>query len=73
MQGSYGPAILHVQSGMKILSQVQYNAITESHEHDVLGASEIPYVSMDVLERLFVGLDLQVTQVRRQYCAWYLF
>jgi hypothetical protein len=73
MQGSYGPAILHVQSGMKILSEVKYNAITGHHEHNVLGASGMPYVSMDVLERLFVGLDLQVTQVRRQFCACYVF
>lgn len=73
MQGSYGPAIVLVQSGLKILYEVQYNEETRRYEHDVLGASEIPYVSLEVLQDLFMRLDLQVTQVRLLYCARYVF
>jgi hypothetical protein len=64
MQSSYGSAITHVQSGMKILCEVYYNEKTGRHQHNVLGASEIPYVPMKMLEEMFMRLDLQVTQVR---------
>jgi hypothetical protein len=64
MQSSYGSAITHVQSGMKILCDIKYNEVTRRHHHDVLKASEIPYVSIEMLEQMFMYLDLQVTQVR---------
>jgi hypothetical protein len=48
---------------MKILSEVKYNAETCFHEHDVLVASAIPFASMEMLEEMFLHLDLQVTQV----------
>ncbi|RDW65135.1 hypothetical protein BP6252_10786 [Coleophoma cylindrospora] len=63
MQGRYGPAIVHVQSGMKILCEVKYDEKTRRHEHNALGVSNIPYVSMEFLEELFMRLDLQVTQM----------
>ncbi|KAH8797619.1 hypothetical protein F5884DRAFT_687858 [Xylogone sp. PMI_703] len=63
MQGSYGSAIAHVQSGMKIMCEVKYNEKTRRYQHNVLRVSEIPYVSIEVLEQLFVRLDLQVTQM----------
>jgi hypothetical protein len=62
MQSSYGPAITHVQSGMKILCEVQYSG--QQPQHSVLEASAVPYVPMPMLEELFMRLDLQVTQVR---------
>jgi hypothetical protein len=64
MQSSYGSAITHIQSGMKILCEVKYNEETRRHQHNVLGASEIPYLSIMMLQEMFVHLDLQVTQVR---------
>lgn len=63
MRSSYGSAITHVQSGMKILSEVRYNEKTHCHEHDVLVASKLPYVSIKALEEMFMRLDRQVTQV----------
>jgi bifunctional DNase/RNase len=48
---------------MKILSEVKYNGKTRRYQHDVLRAPEIPYVSMKVLEEMFMRLDHQVTQV----------
>lgn len=62
MQSSYGPAITHVQSGMKILCEVQYDG--QQPRHSILEASAVPYVPITVLEELFMRLDLQVTQVR---------
>jgi hypothetical protein len=73
MQSSYGSAITHVQSGMKILCEVEYNEETRRHQHDVLRASGIPYVPIEMLEEMFVRLDLQVTQVSLPDCAGYLF
>jgi hypothetical protein len=73
MQNSYGSAITHVQSGMKVLCEVKYNKNTRRYQHDVLGASEIPYVSIEMLEEMFMRLDLQATQVRLPDCADYVF
>ncbi|KAE9374871.1 hypothetical protein N431DRAFT_336663 [Stipitochalara longipes BDJ] len=63
MQGSYGSAITHAQSGMKILCEVKYNEETCRHQHDVLEVSEVPYISIEMLQEMFVRLDLQVTQM----------
>jgi hypothetical protein len=57
---------------MKILSEVKYNEETRRRQHHVLGASEIPYASIEMLEEMFVHLDLRVTQVRLPYCADYV-
>jgi hypothetical protein len=62
MQSNYGSAIKHVQSGMKILSEVQYNE--QQPYHSVLEAAAVPYIPMEVLEELFMRLDLQVTQLK---------
>jgi hypothetical protein len=48
---------------MQILCEIKYNERTRRHQHDVLGASETPYVSIEMLEEMFLRLDLQVTQV----------
>jgi len=58
---------------MKILCEVKYNEETRRHQHDVLRASEIPYVSIEMLKEIFVRLDLQVTQVSLPDCADYVF
>jgi hypothetical protein len=63
MQNRYGAAITHVQSGMKILSEVQYNASTGLHQHGALSVSQIPHISIKVLEELFMRLDQQVFKV----------
>ena len=60
MQSNYGSAISHIQSGLKIL--VQFARKQQSHL--ILQSSEVPYVSMEMLEEIFMRLDLQVSQVR---------
>lgn len=67
MQSSYGSAITHVQSGMKILSEVKYNDKMRRYQHHVLEASEIPYASIELMGEIFVRLDHQVTQVSPQF------
>lgn len=62
MQSSYGSAIKHVQSGMKILSEIQYNG--QQPHHSVLKATAVPYVPMSVLDEVFMRLDLQMTQLK---------
>ncbi|KAM0256034.1 hypothetical protein ACHAQJ_005233 [Trichoderma viride] len=51
MQSSYGSAIAHVQSGMKILCEIKYNKETRRYQHDVLRASEIPGQKWEKWER----------------------
>lgn len=63
MRSSYGSAITHVQSGMKILSEVKYDEKTRCYQHDVLVASKLPYVSIEVLKEMFMRVDHRVTQV----------
>lgn len=72
MQSSYGSAITHVQSGMKILSEIKYHEETRRRQHPVLRASDIPYASIEMLEEMFVQLDLRATQVSLQMCADYV-
>jgi hypothetical protein len=62
MQGNYGPGITHFQSGMKILGEVEHQG--QHLSHSVLEASPVPYVPIEMLEALFMRLDLQVNQVR---------
>jgi hypothetical protein len=64
MQRSYGSAITHVQSAMKIMCEVYYNEKTRRHQHHVLRVAELPYVPIEGFEDIFMRLDLQVTQVR---------
>jgi hypothetical protein len=63
MQGTYGSAIAHLQSGSKIICEVQYDEERKSYHHGSLRSSPIPYVPMDSLEELVIRLDLQMTQV----------
>ncbi|OBT57596.1 hypothetical protein VE04_01457 [Pseudogymnoascus sp. 24MN13] len=63
MQSRYGSAITHVQSGIKIICEVKYDEETRQHQHDSLKASKIPYISIGMLEEMFVHLDLQVSQM----------
>lgn len=64
MQGSYAQAITHIQSGCKILCEMEYNEQTKEHHHSVLVASKFPYVPILKLEELFLRLDLSVVEVR---------
>jgi hypothetical protein len=63
MQGAYGPAIAHLQSGSKILCEIQYDEERRTYHHGSLMSSPIPYVPMQSLEELLIRLDLQMTQV----------
>jgi hypothetical protein len=68
MQSNYGSAITHVQSGMKILSEVRYNQKTRRYQHDVLVLPEIPFASIEMLQDIFVNLDLQAIHVSPPDC-----
>ncbi|KAE9371928.1 hypothetical protein N431DRAFT_492197 [Stipitochalara longipes BDJ] len=61
MQSSYGPAITHIQCGLKILCEAQSN--TQKSRGSVLTTSVVPYVPMETLEELFMRLELQVRQM----------
>lgn len=63
MQGNYGSVIVHIQSGMKILSEVKYNESNTRHEHRLLGDAVASYLPMTVLEEIFARIDLRATQV----------
>lgn len=64
MQRSYGPAITHVQNGLKILCEITDSEKSPGSHHNVLRGPKIPYVSKDDLEQIFMRLDLRATQVR---------
>jgi hypothetical protein len=72
MQSSYGSAILHVQSGMKVLYELKSKKEAHRYRYDVLGTSKT-YASIEVLEDMFVRLDLRATQVRLPNRADYVF
>ncbi|KAE8447220.1 hypothetical protein EG329_011051 [Mollisiaceae sp. DMI_Dod_QoI] len=63
MQGSYGPAIAHIRSGSKILSEMQYDDMNGKYSHKDLEVSNNPYVPRAVLEDLFIRLEFQVFQM----------
>jgi hypothetical protein len=73
MQSSYGSAITHIQSGIKILCEVKYNKDSRRYQHDVFKASRIPYASIEMLEEMFVRLDHQIIQVSLLDRAYYGF
>jgi hypothetical protein len=62
MQSAYGPAVIHLQSGLKILCEAQQHM--QGHSTSILTTSAVPYVPIEMLEEMFMRLDLQVTQVR---------
>ncbi|KFY11794.1 hypothetical protein V492_04257 [Pseudogymnoascus sp. VKM F-4246] len=66
MQSRYGSAITHVQSGVKILCEVKFDEETRRHQHHALKASKIPYISIEMLEEMFLRLDFQVSQMVRE-------
>jgi hypothetical protein len=63
MHGSYGPAIAHIQSGCKILGELENDKNAKQYRHDILGASKAPYVPLEDLQSLFLRLDLSVMEV----------
>lgn len=63
MQGSYGPAIAHIRSGSKILTEMQYDDVNQRYSHDVLEVPKSPYVPTSAMEDLFLRLDFSVSQV----------
>jgi hypothetical protein len=64
MQGRYGPAIAHVQSGIKILDEIEYDEKSDSHQHVTLRYAAMPHVPMPILLEIFMRLDYQITDVR---------
>jgi hypothetical protein len=62
MQSAYGPAVAHLQSGLKILCEAQPKI--QDHPPLSLTVSAVPYAPIEMLEEIFMRLDLQVTQVR---------
>lgn len=68
MQASYGPAFAHIQSGIKILGEIQYDESTDMHRHATLRCASIPLVPMSVLLDIFLRADYQITDVRATLC-----
>lgn len=62
MQGNYAQAIAHIQSGCKILYEMEYNEQTRERHHDVLVSAKFPYVPVKALEELFMRLDFSVVE-----------
>jgi hypothetical protein len=67
MQGHFAQAIAHIQSGCKILCEMEYDEQTREHHHDVLVSSKFPYVPIQTLEELFLRLDFSVVEVSYAY------
>ncbi|KAH8678856.1 hypothetical protein BGZ60DRAFT_468234 [Tricladium varicosporioides] len=63
IQANFGQAMAHIQSGSKILCEIKYNEQTRQNEHDVLTASSLPYVPMDILLEIYLRLDFQLGQM----------
>jgi hypothetical protein len=63
MYGSYGPAIAHLQSGNKIICEINFDVRSRTHRHDTLRTSHAPYVPMETLEQLFLSTSLHIFQV----------
>ena len=63
MQGCYGSAITHIDSGSKLLLEIQTDAGAKRPKYDLLKSSAISYAPIDVLEGLFMRLKLQVIEV----------
>ncbi|PMD29888.1 hypothetical protein L207DRAFT_503376 [Hyaloscypha variabilis F] len=61
MQSAYGPAVAHLQSGLKILCEAQPKI--QDHPPLSLTVSAVPYAPIEMLEEIFMRLDLQVTQM----------
>lgn len=62
LRGHHGSAVSHVTSGVKILSEVEFNDDGEQH-HGVLTTSSHPFVDFQELEILFNRLDAQTAQM----------
>ena len=62
LRGHHGSALSHIQSGVKILSEVAINDHGEQN-HGVLMTSPHPFVHFWQLEILFNRLDAQTSQV----------
>jgi hypothetical protein len=63
MYGSYGPAIAHLQSGNKIICEINFDVRSRTHRHAALRTSPAPYVPMETLEQLFLSTSLHISQV----------
>lgn len=62
LRGHHGSALSHVNSGVKILSEVEFNDDGGQH-HGVLTTSPHPFVDFRELEILFNRLDAQAAQM----------
>ena len=63
MRAHHGLALSHIQSGVKILSEVEFNSDGDQF-HSVLTTSRHPFVDFQELEIKFNRLDSQAAQVR---------
>jgi hypothetical protein len=67
MQGNHASAGVHIRSGARLLRETLYDQQNGAFQHQVLGSkSHIDsYAPLEVLARLFVGLDPELRTVRR--------
>jgi hypothetical protein len=71
MQGHHASAGFHIRSGAKLLRETLYDQRNGVLQHQVLGSkSHIDsYAPLEVLTRIFAGLDSQLTIVRGFSCV----
>lgn len=63
MQGCYGSAVAHINSGSNLLRELQTNARAGCPKNAFLKSSEISYAPVEALEGLLMRLKLQVIEV----------
>lgn len=62
MLGRHAAAGCHIRSGAKLLQEIVYDPKSRLWQHEVLGCHEA-YVPLDVLAKVFAGLDGSVATV----------
>ena len=66
MRGHHGSALSHINSGVKILSEVEFTDDGEQR-HGALTTSPHPFVDFQELEILFNRLDAQAAQACQRF------
>ncbi|KAI9808183.1 MAG: hypothetical protein M1825_004640 [Sarcosagium campestre] len=63
MRGHYGSALSHVDSGIKIITELNERDRLQDLSNRFLVPSQTPYVPLEILEMIFTRLDTQALQL----------
>ncbi len=63
MLGSYGSALKHLNSGVKMLCEIKSKEESSGCQSGLLRTSNAPYVPVETIDSIFLRLNLQVLQV----------